>query len=64
MKLNPKVTKRKVLAAVDSGESEGFCAACGAEAYGVEPDARKYKCAGCGQFWVYGAEELAMVMFA
>lgn len=26
----------------------GFCIACGDEASGVEPDARKYKCEGCG----------------
>lgn len=36
----------------------GFCIACGEEAYGVEPDARKYQCESCGVRAVYGAEEL------
>ena len=39
-------------------EDPGFCLACGAEAYGVEPDARRYKCENCGATEVYGAEEL------
>jgi predicted RNA-binding Zn-ribbon protein involved in translation (DUF1610 family) len=51
-----------VMSAVESGDSVGFCVACGAEAYGVEPDARKYKCESCGQAKVYGAEELLMMM--
>ena len=38
--------------------NEGFCLACGEEQGGVEPDARQYKCAACGAFKVYGAEEL------
>jgi predicted RNA-binding Zn-ribbon protein involved in translation (DUF1610 family) len=51
-----------VMFAVESGDSVGFCVACGAEAYGVEPDARKYKCESCGQAKVYGAEELLMLL--
>lgn len=39
----------------------GFCLACGVEAYGVEPDARKYTCEYCGAAKVYGAEELVMM---
>ena len=39
----------------------GFCIACGAEAYGVEPDARGYECEDCGARKVYGAEELALM---
>ena len=42
----------------------GFCIACGAEAYGVEPDARKYECEECGKPKVYGAEELLMMVGA
>jgi len=38
----------------------GFCKACGAEAYGVEPDARDYPCEECGAHKVFGAEELIM----
>lgn len=39
----------------------GFCLACGTEAEGVEPDARKFHCAACGEFKVYGLEELLMM---
>ena len=49
--------------ALESGEdSMGFCVECGAEAYGVEPDARKYECESCGARAVYGAEELLLMM--
>lgn len=46
-----------------SRESEnggGFCLACGGFCDGVEPDARKYTCEGCGEPRVYGLEELLM----
>lgn len=36
----------------------GFCIECGDEAYGVEPDARRYRCESCGALAVFGAEEL------
>ncbi len=36
----------------------GFCIECGDQAYGVEPDARRYQCESCGANAVYGAEEL------
>ena len=39
----------------------GFCLACGAEADGVEPDARKYTCESCDAPKVYGLEELAVM---
>lgn len=41
----------------------GLCIAiaCGAEASGVEPDARRYECEGCGRPRVYGLEELLMM---
>lgn len=41
--------------------SEGWCLACGKPAQGVEPDARKYKCACCKADKVYGAEELLLM---
>lgn len=46
---------------VMSDGSAGFCLACGAEAYGVEPDARKYTCDDCRAPKVYGMEELALM---
>lgn len=51
-----------VMEAVESGDSVGFCLACGDEAYGVEPDARCYECEGCGAPEVYGAEELLIML--
>lgn len=39
----------------------GFCLTCGAEAYGVEPDARNYTCDVCGEPQVYGVEELLVM---
>lgn len=36
----------------------GFCLKCREEAYGVEPDARRYRCEACDARAVFGAEEL------
>jgi hypothetical protein len=47
--------------AINSGDSVGFCVACGEEAYGVEPDARGYECESCGKHKVFGAEELVLM---
>ena len=57
-----KLSLARVMKAAESGESVGFCTACGAKAYGVEPDARKYECECCGAAKVYGAEELVLMM--
>lgn len=52
----------RALKTVIAGEnSTGFCLGCGDEADGVEPDARKYQCEGCGAHRVYGAEELLLM---
>ena len=42
----------------------GFCLACGSEAYGVEPDARRYQCESCNAPKVYGLEELLLMGLA
>ena len=60
----PKITIDRILEAVESGEDMGFCLACGDEAYGVEPDARKYECESCGTDKVYGAQELLLMVGA
>lgn len=57
-----KISLDQLLEAVQSGDDMGFCLACGAEAYGVEPDARQYECEECGKHKVYGAEELLMMV--
>lgn len=62
MKINPKVTLERVMAAVEEDESIGFCLACGEEAYGVEPDARNYQCESCGEKCVCGAEDILLIL--
>lgn len=42
-------------------DDSGFCVACGAEAYGVEPDARRYECEACGEKRVYGLQEALLM---
>jgi len=43
-------------------DNPGFCIKCGADAEGVEPDARRYECEACGENGVYGADELLIMM--
>jgi hypothetical protein len=54
------ISQARIMRAIESGESIGFCTSCGADQYGVEPDAHGYKCEGCGQMTVVGAEELLL----
>lgn len=39
----------------------GGCIACGFIQEGCEPDAREYKCEKCGEYKVYGLEELLLM---
>lgn len=55
-----KLSTAKVLAAAEADDGAGFCLACGAEAYGVEPDAHGYECEVCGEEKVSGAEEILL----
>jgi hypothetical protein len=57
------ITFNQLIEAAQDG-TIGFCLACTAENYGVEPDARKYECEECGEPRVYGAEELLMMVGA
>jgi hypothetical protein len=43
-------------------DDPGICFACGSEADGVEPDARKYLCDCCGQYRIYGSEEAILML--
>lgn len=56
-----KIPLEQILEAVSADEYRGFCLTCGADADGIEPDARKYQCRACGQFALYGAEEILMM---
>jgi hypothetical protein len=62
VKKKRKVSLARVVKAAESGEYIGFCMGCGAEAHGVEPDARKYECEVCKELKVYGAEELVLML--
>lgn len=66
--MHPSITAERVLRAVErritSLDNPGFCIACGAEVFGVEPDAREYTCEACGTPGVYGAEELQFLIRA
>lgn len=56
-----KLDMDRVIAAAENEEEYiGFCIACGAEAYDVEPDARRYECEDCGANKVYGAQEILL----
>jgi hypothetical protein len=56
-----KLDMDRVIAAAENEEEYlGFCIACGAEAYDVEPDARRYECDDCGANKVYGAQEILL----
>ena len=42
-------------------DNVGLCVGCGEEAFGVEPDARKYECESCEKRMVYGLQELVIM---
>jgi hypothetical protein len=52
------ISPARIMRAIESGDSIGFCKECGHEQDGCEPDARGYKCESCGAMAVYGAEEM------
>jgi hypothetical protein len=61
MKIHESITVDRIAAAVEAGmtglENPGLCLACGEDADGCEPDARRYECEACREKAVYGAEE-------
>jgi len=61
MKIHESITSERIIAGGESGDYMGFCIACGENAYGVEPDARRYVCESCDVKAVYGAEELLLM---
>ena len=62
-RVRPVMTESEMAHAMFEG-GNGFCLGCGAEADGVEPDARRYECEMCGENLVYGLEELMMMGIA
>jgi hypothetical protein len=65
-KLHESITLERVTEAVTRHnttlDNPGICVRCGADADGVEPDARQYQCESCGAQSVYGAEELLFMI--
>jgi len=57
-----KLTLSRLMEAIGADDGRGFCLACGADAYYVEPDAREYLCEECGAPKVYGAEEILFMV--
>jgi hypothetical protein len=64
MKIHPDVTLDRITDAAENDRDLGFCIVCGADAHGVEPDARLYECEACGEMAVFGAEELLIMKVA
>jgi hypothetical protein len=64
IEVHSSITEDRVVAAVEASrrdlDNPGFCICCGADAEGVEPDAREYECEACSEPGVYGAEELLL----
>jgi hypothetical protein len=64
IKAHASVTEDRIIAAVEATrgrlDNPGICICCGADAEGVEPDAREYECESCVEPGVYGAEELLL----
>jgi hypothetical protein len=65
--MNHKVTRKLVTRALQLAEqaqvsldSPGLCLACGAQASGIEPDARECDCERCGEPAVFGAEQIVL----
>ena len=54
------LSQARILRAIQSGESIGFCTSCGHDQDGVEPDAEGYTCESCGADDVTGAENLLL----
>jgi hypothetical protein len=66
MKIHQSITEDRIIEACERRmtrlDDPGFCIACGNEQGGCEPDARRYQCEACGDYEVYGAEELLIEM--
>lgn len=56
------ITRDQVIRLVKDDNNSGLCLACGDESSGLEPDARQCKCEACGEYTLYGAEEVLMMI--
>jgi hypothetical protein len=63
---HPSVTEKRLerlYMEEDANEANlGICIQCGAERFGVEPDAERYRCERCKLPGVYGIETLMLLL--
>ena len=59
-----EITTDMIIEACERDDGTGFCIACGQERMYCEPDARNYECESCGEFKVFGAQELLFYVVA
>lgn len=57
----PGWTIEEIINLAQEDSTDGICIYCGSIQGGVEPDAEKYKCEGCGALGVYGAEQIILL---
>jgi len=62
--IDPDELLEAVEDAQTSLENPGFCRACGERGDGCEPDAEHYECEYCGEFELFGAEQLLIMGYA
>jgi predicted RNA-binding Zn-ribbon protein involved in translation (DUF1610 family) len=57
------LTPNKILELAENnyGYNTGICSSCGEIHSGIEPDAAQYECNNCGQYTVYGCENILIV---
>lgn len=64
MKLHKSITRERIVAGARESmfgmSDDGVCITCGQEQHGVEPDAERYPCEGCGTPTVYGWEQIML----
>ncbi len=58
MTIHASLNLETILGAISQDENTGFCVACGASRGNCEPDTKQYRCDACGEFQVYGAEQI------
>lgn len=61
MSLDPNEVMEAIEEQFTSLSNPGFCVSCGTRHEGCEPDARGYECENCGEFKVFGAEEILLM---
>lgn len=56
-----KIDIDELIEVLEADENAGFCLNCSTKHYNIEPDARNYECEDCGEFEVFGAQEILLM---